>query len=71
VTDAGSHGVSMHSRRGSCRECGAVVPLVRGKWLQVHGRGSAEQPYPCGSLGLCPGSLLPVTDTVLQDRPVR
>ena len=51
-----------HGSRGTCPECGASVSLVRDRWLQVHREGSAEYPYPSGSLGLCRGSLLPVTE---------
>lgn len=42
-----------------CPECGALVPLVHGRWLQVHRQGSAEYAYPRGQDHRCSGSLLP------------
>jgi hypothetical protein len=47
--------------RATCPECGASVPVVGGRWLYVHRKGSAEYAYPRGeNAGRCPGSLFPV-----------
>jgi hypothetical protein len=45
----------------TCPECGASVPIVADRWLDLHRAGSAEYPYPRGNRPMrCPGSLLQV-----------
>ena len=52
-----------------CPECSALVPLVQGRWLQVHCQGSAEYAYPRGQDGRCSGSLLPSDGRVPRSAP--
>ena len=52
-----------------CPECGALVPLVHGRWLQVHRHGSAEYAYPRGQAHRCSGSLLPAEGLVAGPGP--
>lgn len=44
----------------TCPECGASVPVVRVRWLNVHTVGSAEYTFQTGTFNRCPGSLMPV-----------
>lgn len=41
-----------------CPECGATVPLIRQRWLQVHNEGSAQYIFPGPDRPRCPGSLI-------------
>jgi anti-sigma regulatory factor (Ser/Thr protein kinase) len=48
----------MTSTRSTCPECGASVPLVGERWLQVHLEGSDEHALPHHDRQWCAGSLL-------------
>lgn len=41
-----------------CVECGALVPLVRGRWLTLHSRGSSDYTFRVGGYRRCPGSFM-------------
>ena len=41
-----------------CPECGALVPLVRDRWLHVHNVGSAAYMFPGPDRPRCPGSFI-------------
>jgi anti-sigma regulatory factor (Ser/Thr protein kinase) len=48
----------MTDPRATCPECGASVPLVGERWLQVHLEGSGEYAFPHPDRQWCSGSLL-------------
>jgi anti-sigma regulatory factor (Ser/Thr protein kinase) len=57
----------MTGPRATCPECGAFVPLVGERWLQVHLEGSAEYAFPHPDRQWCSGSLL-LADRDLEPR---
>jgi hypothetical protein len=50
--------------RFKCPHCGASVPLVRDRWLDLHNEGSAEYVCPRADRPRCPGSFLQVRPRV-------
>jgi anti-sigma regulatory factor (Ser/Thr protein kinase) len=48
----------MTDPRATCPDCGASVPLVGERWLQVHLEGSGEYAFPDRERQWCSGSLL-------------
>lgn len=44
----------------ACPECGALVDLLRGRWILVHREGSSGYEFPAQGRRRCPGSLLQV-----------
>jgi anti-sigma regulatory factor (Ser/Thr protein kinase) len=57
----------MTDTRATCPECGASVPLVGERWLQVHLEGSDEYAFPHPERQWCSGSLL-LADRDLEAR---
>lgn len=44
-----------------CVECGALVPLVRGRWLSLHSFDSGDYVFEAGGYRRCPGSFMLAT----------
>jgi anti-sigma regulatory factor (Ser/Thr protein kinase) len=57
----------MTDPRATCPECGASVPLVGERWLQVHLEGSDDYAFPHPDRQWCAGSLL-LADRDLEPR---
>ncbi len=55
--------------RATCPECGASVPVVRGRWLLVHNTGSPEYAYPRSDRPRCLGSFMPVSEGAAGHAP--